>query len=828
MIKKIFEFFTHTEEFVSVPVKEARKIFEKYSIKDYIRPIYEDDGIYYCNDGYYSLIVECAPKIRMGKKTSETIEEILEKLPKDVFLQIQLFGSQNIEKFLEIYQNDRKKEFNQNIEYVIERIIKNLREKSKKSINDIMATTIKNHRLFFSIKTKKLKELANFKNTFLNILTANAFYPAVLKPNDLLPIYWEILNPYYDFGNIPKYNSFIPLNKQTVSSKTVVKVDDKYIKIGEIKDKKIVGKTWLALSPVTFPEYAHISDFGIKLGDYISNAVNDNQFFDSFIVSLNIKKLSKSINKEILKKTKFTVNIRAKHDDTRLQEKQSEAYSMIKRLKDFEPLFLMDLIVLVSGKDESEAVKNADNVKTFWNKGGETSSIYLENCDGVHLPMFLANIPLGINEDYFQNIEPKSPTFFADQVSCFIPAEADYKGNYPTLFFISRRGQIAGFDFFKSNYAKNFFVVAESGAGKSVLLNYIALNYRTKGDRVFIMDIGGSYEELCKEFEGEYIEIDIDRPLSLNPFSTIDELTKEDLNFFADFLYLLGASKNLSEALKHEKLIKSELQNVISDLFALKKQKLEITDIRDKFYRMDDKRFVDFAKHLTMYCRGELFGDFFSGEADIRLQNDFCVLELGKVENYAEIRDPIIFIWQFHKSNAVYKQENLDRGILDLIDELHKFLGKNPLMDDAIDQAYRRYRKHRASIGTATQNFLDVNDEEGNLTKAGNAIISNSPWKIFLSQQETSINALLNSNSFNFDRVEEELLRQIETKKGYYSEMLLITPEGFKLPYRLVFDKFFYYLTTTDKDDKALIKKYMNMFNLSKKEAILKIIEDGR
>ncbi|TLE13115.1 hypothetical protein LS72_010055 [Helicobacter apodemus] len=66
-------------------------------------------------------------------------------------------------------------------------------------------------------------------------------------------------------------------------------------------------------------------------------------------------------------------------------------------------------------------------------------------------------------------------------------------------------------------------------------------------------------------------------------------------------------------------------------------------------------------------------------------------------------------------------------------------------------------------------------------------------------------------------------MKSITTTKGQYSELLLITPEEIKIPYRLVMDRFFYYLTTTDPKDKAKIKELTDK-GLEVGEAIKKII----
>ncbi|KLE06313.1 conjugal transfer protein TraG [Aliarcobacter butzleri L352] len=693
-----------------------------------------------------------------------------------------------------------------------------------------METSIKNHRLFFSFKSKDEKKLLDVKNHIKNILATNSFFPVELELENLKPIFWELLNPKHSFNSIPKYDSKKLFNKQVVSSENIINIEDTHIKIGRKNNaNSFVGKSWITLSPASLSDYAHIQDFGKKLGDYITQACNTNQFNDTFMVTLNVNKVPRSENISIGKKQNSLVNKRVKNTDTKLLDKKAEAQSVNKRLKDFEPLFNMDLVVLIAGENYELADKNATSVQTFWASGGETSGIVLGRNNSAHLPIFLNSLPLGLTKDYFEIIQGNPFKLFADQVAPFAPVEADYKGNYPNNLFISKRGQLAGFDFFQTSASKNGYIIARSGAGKSVLLNYMVLNAHTRGDRIFITDIGGSYEPICAELGGQYIEIDLDKPISFNPFSDLKELTLEDLNFFSDWIYSLGASKLKSEALKLQNIIKPKLQEIIRNLFDDLGSNLEISDIRDGIKKIEDSRYQDFAIALTPFCKGELYGDFLTGKSQINLNNQLAVLELGKVENIQEIRDAMIFIWEYHKSNAVYKQEkdaeHGGRRILVIIDEVHKFLGKNEMMDDAIEQAYRRFRKHLASIWIATQSFEDINNNDG-LTRAGRVILANSPWKIFLGQEETSLNMLFASSAFKFDHIEEQLIRAVTTVKPEYSELFIITPEQQKIPYRLVMNKYFYYLTTTDQDDKRKVYNTMKLHNLSKKDAINYLIEE--
>ena len=817
------------EDFSSLPTKKQKELFKRYSVSQFIRPIAMSEKSIVCNDGYFGFIFECVPHIRAGTKTAETIESILKKLSDDIFMQINLWGSKNIETILNRWEYDHHSE-NETINEAIKKFGEFFRNKTNEQISYSMETSIKNHRLFFSFKSKDEKKLLDVKNHIKNILATNSFFPVELELENLKPIFWELLNPKHSFNSIPKYDSKKLFNKQVVSSENIINIEDTHIKIGRKNNaNSFVGKSWITLSPASLSDYAHIQDFGKKLGDYISQACNTNQFNDTFMVTLNVNKVPRSENISIGKKQNSLVNKRVKNTDTKLLDKKAEAQSVNKRLKDFEPLFNMDLVVLIAGENYELADKNATSVQTFWASGGETSGIVLGRNNSAHLPIFLNSLPLGLTKDYFEIIQGNPFKLFADQVAPFAPVEADYKGNYPNNLFISKRGQLTGFDFFQTSASKNGYIIARSGAGKSVLLNYMVLNAHTRGDRIFITDIGGSYEPICAELGGQYIEIDLDKPISFNPFSDLKELTLEDLNFFSDWIYSLGASKLKSEALKLQNIIKPKLQEIIRNLFDDLGSDLEISDIRDGIKKIEDSRYQDFAIALTPFCKGELYGDFLTGKSQINLNNQLAVLELGKVENIQEIRDAMIFIWEYHKSNAVYKQEkdaeHGGRRILVIIDEVHKFLGKNEMMDDAIEQAYRRFRKHLASIWIATQSFEDINNNDG-LTRAGRVILANSPWKIFLGQEETSLNMLFASSAFKFDHIEEQLIRAVTTVKPEYSELFIITPEQQKIPYRLVMNKYFYYLTTTDQDDKRKVYNTMKLHNLSKKDAINYLIEE--
>ncbi|EFQ5971760.1 TraC family protein [Campylobacter jejuni] len=677
--------------------------------------------------------------------------------------------------------------------------------KTKEGISNSMATRLKNYYLLVSIKSNSEEDVISYKHILKNILTSNNFSPVVAEPEVLKPMLYELFNGNHDINNIPNYDRTCYLNRQVIMPTTEMLIKDDELKID--------GRSFITLTPQSFPQEAHIGDFGEKLGDYISRALDNNQFKDTFLITASVCALSKKKtarvkgNHSMLLTQKWSENIFRQFAAAR-----KESVSILERIDNQkEKLYAFDLNVIVSGDNYDEASLNASTIISYWNKGGG-KAIVLDEALGIHQLNLIASLPMGINKEYMFDITAKYRSMFPDQISQFIPLEADFKLNIPNLILFSRRAQIAGLDLFVSNSNYNAYLVATSGAGKSVLLNMLAFNSYARNDRIFIIDQDNSFSKLCDTIDGQYLALDPLQPISFNPFSGLKNNDREsfmdDLNYLSDLIYMLGSSKNQDRALEDEKLIKAKTQAIMEDLFLSKGNTMEVTDIRDELAKVDDQRFRDFADQLRPFCKEGIYGKYFNGPCEFNIEKEFIVTEFKGLEGHNDLRDPLIMLLIYHINQLMYMSSDRKSRIQIIIDEAHRFLGKNPKMDDFIEQAYRRARKYDASVIIATQGFDDIyNAKDGGLSRAGTVIINNSAYKIFMKQTETSVNMLIKSEVFSLSETDKEILRSIVTLKGEYSELFLMTPDDVKLPYRLVMDKYFYYLTTTDPKDKAKIKE---------------------
>ncbi|ECW9023996.1 TraC family protein [Campylobacter jejuni] len=784
---------------------------QRYKFSDFLPYMsYDSQKEYYINnDNSFGTVFLCSPRIRMGESTAVAVEEMLGKLPENMFIQFTLFGSKNIKDIVEYWKYMHLERADRENNELLFKAIKNMEEfyysKTKEGISSSMTTRLKNYYLLVSIKSNSEEDVISYKHILKNILTSNNFSPVVAEPEVLKPMLYELFNGNHDINNIPNYDRTCYLNRQVIMPTTEILIKDDELKID--------GRSFISLTPQSFPQEAHIADFGEKLGDYISRALDNNQFKDTFLITASVCALSKKKtarvkgNHSMLLTQKWSENIFRQFAAAR-----KESVSILERIDNQkEKLYAFDLNVIVSGDNYNEASLNASTIISYWNKGGG-KAIVLDEALGIHQLNLIASLPMGINKEYMFDITVKYRSMFPDQISQFIPLEADFKLNIPNLILFSRRAQIAGLDLFVSSSNYNAYLVATSGAGKSVLLNMLAFNSYARNDRIFIIDQDNSFINICDAVGGQYLALDPSKPISFNPFSGLKNNDRdsfaEDLEYLSRLIYMLGSSKNQDRALEDERLIKAKTQAIMEELFLSKGNTMEVTDIRDELAKVDDQRFRDFTDQLRPFCKEGIYGKYFNGPCEFNIEKEFIVTEFKGLEGYDDLKDPLIMLLIYHINQLMYMSTDRKSRIQIIIDEAHRFLGKNPKMDDFIEQAYRRARKYGASAIIATQGFDDIyNAKDGGLSRAGTVIVNNSAYKIFMKQTETSVNMLIKSEVFSLSETDKEILRSIRTIKGEYSELFLMTPDDVKLPYRLVVDKYFYYLTTTDATDKAKIKE---------------------
>lgn len=377
------------------------------------------------------------------------------------------------------------------------------------------------------------------------------------------------------------------------------------------------------------------------------------------------------------------------------------------------------------------------------------------------------------------------------------PMLGEWKGTTtPVLQLIGRRGQLMALDLFDNrggNY--NFAVAASSGSGKSVLANEIALGYLGVGAKVFIIDVGRSYEKVCRLIGGEFIEF-VDKDdwqICVNPFDNVLDIN-EDMEILKPLVaQMISPSGTLTD---HDR---SLIEIFIRAAWDAKGAGMTITDVADGMKAADDPVANRLGSQLFPYTRDGMYGKYFEGKSNVDFSKDFVVLELEELKSKKDLQSVVLFIMMFRITQSMYLER--DRKKVCIIDEAWDLMGGGN-SGKFIEEGYRRARKYGGCFGTLTQSIEDYYKNP-----ASQAALDNSDWLFLLKQKKESIEQLDRGGKLKLDEGMKRILASVKTEQGLYSEIFINSPAGSGIG-RLVVDPFSLLVYSSAPDDWRAIQHY--------------------
>ena len=422
-----------------------------------------------------------------------------------------------------------------------------------------------------------------------------------------------------------------------------------------------------------------------------------------------------------------------------------------------------------------------------------------------------------------------------------MPIIGEYKGdlNAPGLMFTGRRGQLKFFSQFGGelcphlasgsggdleNY--NLCIAGLAGSGKSVLMQKMMLSTLGIGGKVFVLDYGRSFKNLCQVLDGSYIEFNPSQPVSINPFSNVptgdDKLSIEArADFLATFpitLATMAAPKDGTSDLQQ-----TNLAIALRKCWDAKGVDTEIDDIANWLLEQENNPVAnDLGRMLFNYTKEGAYGGFFTGKAEVTLDADIVVIETDHLRNFPDLMAVVTQIMITHINNTMAKGKT-DKPNLLVFDEMAKTL-KNPLALKFVEEIVRVVRKYKASVVVATQLLTDFHK----LGEKAASIFEGASFKIIMKQSPDSLNQmnslpLLKSYVESPERMRR--MQSIESKKGEYSEFTLWGSGINGDICRLRLDPFTLLLMSTNPTDKQLIADHRAR-GLSLTEAINNVLAE--
>lgn len=478
-------------------------------------------------------------------------------------------------------------------------------------------------------------------------------------------------------------------------------------------------------------------------------------------------------------------------------------------------------LLLVSTKEEASRAEYA--ARSVWRSRGFDLSrdYYLQH------QAFIASMPMTLGKPLQSDLKTfgRAYTKTIDNAVMTSPLIGEWKGTEnPLIILFGRRGQPMGFDLFdntKGNY--NFAVAALSGSGKSVFVNELAYRYLAANTKVWIIDVGRSYMNLCEMMDGEFIEFTDERQntLCLNPFSMVQDIN----NDMEMLLPLFAEMASPREPLNN--FCYSALASAIKQVWEKFNRQATITDVYDllKTGRLEqdseekERELSRMAVALEPFTRYGAYASYFEGEANIQFTKNFVVLELEELKSKKDLQAVIMQIILYRITQEMYLDRS--RRKLVIIDEAWDLMGSGS-SGHFIEAGYRRARKYGGAFGTITQSIDDYYK-----SPSSRAAIENADWLFLLRQKPENIERLGKEGKLTVDEWMKRQLSSIATDHGHYSEIFVHSPMGSGIG-RLILDPYSMMLFSTRAEDFEKIRALKKEYGITAAEAVAMLLEEEK
>ena len=234
-------------------------------------------------------------------------------------------------------------------------------------------------------------------------------------------------------------------------------------------------------------------------------------------------------------------------------------------------------------------------------------------------------------------------------------------------------------------------VIGPTGAGKSVLLNFMACQFlKYKDAYVVIFDQGGSFLASTRCVNGEYYEIGDPNELIFQPLRNIND--KSEIIWAMD--WVIGLLEGQKVQINPER--KSLLWDALNSLKEVPVEQRTLSGLQ-AFVQDDAIR-----EALNIYVVGGAYGELLDAVAtDIRFHNWQC-FEMTKLLATPEVIPPVLD-YIFHNLEKKFD----GRPVFLVLDEGWAFLD-HPLFLNKIKAWLKTLRKKNVSVIFATQSIDDL------------------------------------------------------------------------------------------------------------------------
>ena len=419
--------------------------------------------------------------------------------------------------------------------------------------------------------------------------------------------------------------------------------------------------------------------------------------------------------------------------------------------------------------------------------------------------LFLQSLPLGLNLKYPRDrMLRRSRRISSLAAAHLLPLYGDYTGSEtPVQLYINRRGEAVTCDLFDATTAAHTIVAGKSRSGKSFLVNHLIQQVLPLGSSVVILDRWASYDTTCEVYKGEYVEIDLDRPVCFNPFA--GDLGSGHRTFLMALIDQMASGVSGQDAAglgQIDKAVCSQALQAFAEWHQENRPGAEplLRDFCDLLRHPpfeDEGRASAIALRIAQYVGKGEYAGFVDGRNELRLSNSLAVFELAKLDKAKDLQSVLLLTLMYRLMQVVTDPAARQQRKYLILDEVWALL-KHDSAAAFLEEAARALARFRCCAIFMSQQLSDFN------SAAAQAIKNNSGNYLFLQQNPEEIGTV--KELFNLSEQEARLLALVH-KRETWGEGYLWQPEGAGGVIRLVPDPFLRWLASQKPHEKGAREK---------------------
>lgn len=456
-----------------------------------------------------------------------------------------------------------------------------------------------------------------------------------------------------------------------------------------------------------------------------------------------------------------------------------------------EKIVKTDLNITIWAQDKQALDDKSDEVLRAYREMGQAEGL-IEYHAG--LDAFLCALP-GLCEGI------RGKKVKTSNCAHLMPVYGHWPGNKnPVCLLPTREDALCALDPFDRGLENfNALIFGGSGVGKSfTILQLMAMVAAQKpGPKIIWIDNGASSRRLLNVLGGQFIDLNLESNLCLNPFDGKPTPSKIKL-LLATIEIMLKDGDGLP------KLHKSLLEEAIYCTY--EKENPTLSDLREIL--ATDKDLAKYAQILYSWTGDRPYGHLLDGPSNIDLTNNLVTIEIKGLDDYPDLQQVMLLILtDFIKQSA-------NKTLL-IIDEAWRLFA-GPGQAFAIE-AYRTFRKYGSGIWCISQNYRDFLSDN-----IADTLMPNTASIFMLAQRGIDWQDLQKRLQLNDSAL--EMAKSLEIRKGEYSELLFLQGENQSI-LRIAPDALAYWVATSDANDKAKIEQMARKWpDLSTMEVLQKLV----